>query len=156
LKLVVDTNILFSFFKKESMTRTVILSDSPELVSPEVALKELQKYSKELAIKSDINKEELENLVLRLKKHIEFISISRYCDSLKPALKLAEQFPIKDVEEFLDNIDFFALALKEKCSIWSKDALFKKQSSIRIFTTTELLAYLKSNVQTQRRQKRYL
>lgn len=138
------------------MTRTLIIGGSLELISPEVALKELQKYSKELAIKSDINTEELEDLVLRLKKHIEFISISRYRDTLRSSLKLAEQFPIKDVEEFLDDIDFFALASKEKCSIWSKDALFKKQSSIKIFTTTELLAYLKSNSQTQRQQKRYL
>ena len=128
------------------MTRTLILSGSLELLSPETALKELQKYSKEIAVKSDINKEELEDMVSRLKKHIEFVSILRYRDSLRPALKLATQFPQKDVEEFLDDIDFFALALKENCPIWSKDTLFKKQSSIKVFTTTELLTYLKSRI----------
>ena len=154
MKLVVDTNILFSFFKKESMTRTLILYGSLELLSPEIALKELQKHSKELAKKSDINTEELKDLISRLKKHIEFISVLRYRDSLRPALKLATKFPQKDVEEFLDDIDFFALASKEKCPIWSQDTLFKKQSSIKIFTTTELLTSIKSNVHKHERTKR--
>jgi predicted nucleic acid-binding protein len=145
VKLVVDTNILFSFFKKESTTRTLILNDSLILISPEIALKELTKYTKELTRKSDINTEEFDEMILQLQRHITFKPVSHYQKSLRTALQLAQQFSQKDVEEFLDDVDFFALATKEKCSIWSKDTLFKKQSSIRIFTTKEIIIIMKSH-----------
>lgn len=143
MKLVVDTNILFSFFKKESFTRKLIIDSSLELISPEVALKELQKYSKELSIKSKINKEDFDYMFSLLKEHVEFVPLYVYKSEFKASLKIAEKFSKNDVEEFLDDIDFFALASKERCSIWSKDTLFKKQSIIKVFNTTELAKYFR-------------
>jgi len=143
LKLVVDTNILFSFFKKESFTRKLIIDSSLELISPEVALKELQKYSKELSIKSKISKEDFDYMFSLLKEHVEFVPLYVYKSEFKASLKIAEKFSKNDVEEFLDDIDFFALASKERCSIWSKDTLFKKQSIIKVFNTTELAKYFR-------------
>jgi len=143
LRLVVDTNILFSFFKKESFTRKLIIDSSLELISPEVALKELQKYSEVLSIKSKIGKDDLDSMFSLLKEHVEFIPLQSYKNEFKTSLKIAEKFSQKDVEEFLDDLDFFALASKERCSIWSKDALFKKQSIIKVFNTTELAKYFR-------------
>jgi len=143
LKLVVDTNILFSFFKKESFTRKLIIDSSLELISPEVALKELQKYSKELSIKSKISKEDFDYMFSLLKEHVEFVPLYVYKSEFKASLKIAEKFSKNDVEEFLDDIDFFALASKERCSIWSKDTLFKKQSIITVFNTTELTKHFR-------------
>lgn len=143
MKLVVDTNILFSFFKKESFTRKLIIDSSLELISPEVALKELQKYSKELSIKSKISKEDFDYMFSLLKEHVEFVPLYVYKSEFKASLKIAEKFSKNDVEEFLDDIDFFALASKERCSIWSKDTLFKKQSIIKVFNTTELAKYFR-------------
>jgi len=143
LKLVVDTNILFSFFKKESFTRKLIIDSSLELISPEVALKELQKYSEVLSIKSKIGKDDLDSMFSLLKEHVEFIPLQSYKNEFKTSLKIAEKFSQKDVEEFLDDLDFFALASKERCSIWSKDALFKRQSIIKVFNTTELAKYFR-------------
>lgn len=143
MKLVVDTNILFSFFKKESFTRKLIIDSSLELISPEVALKELQKYSKELSIKSKISKEDFDYMFSLLKEHVEFVPLYVYKSEFKASLKIAEKFSKNDVEEFLDDIDFFALASKERCSIWSKDTLFKKQSIITVFNTTELTKHFR-------------
>ena len=145
MKLVVDTNILFSFFKKESFTRKLIIDSSLELISPEVSLKELQKYSKELSIKSKISKDDLDYMFLLLKEHVEFIPLQAYKNEFKNSLKIADKFSQNDIEEFLDDIDFFALASKERCFIWSKDALFKKQSIIKVFNTTELTKYFRSH-----------
>ena len=143
MKLVVDTNILFSFFKKESFTRKLIIDSSLELISPELALKELQKYSEVLSIKSKIEKDDLDSIFSLLKEHVEFIPLQSYKDEFKTSLKIAEKFSQKDVEEFLDDLDFFALASKERCSIWSKDVLFKRQSVIKVFNTTELVKYFR-------------
>ena len=145
MKLVVDTNILFSFFKKESFTRKLILDSSLELVSPELALKELRKYSKELSKKSKINHDALDSIFSLLEEHVEFVPLYVYKNEFKNSLKIIKKFSQNDVEEFLDDIDFFALASKERCSIWSKDALFKKQSIIKVFNTTELAKYFRSH-----------
>ena len=144
MKLVVDTNILFSFFKKDSFTQKLIIDSSLELVSPEVALKELEKYSEELSIKSKIGRKDIDFMFSILKEYVEFVPLKMYKNEFKSSLKIAEKFSQKDVEEFLDDIDFFALASKERCSIWSQDVLFKKQSVIEVVNTTDLAKYFKS------------
>ena len=45
MRVVVDTNVLFSFFKDGSATRNLILNCPFDLVSPKFALVELKKYS---------------------------------------------------------------------------------------------------------------
>lgn len=145
MKLVVDTNILFSFFKKGSFTQKLIVDSSLDLISPEVALKELTKYSKELSVKSKIGKDALDFMFSLLKEYVKFIPSKEYKDEFNTSLNIVKKFSEKDVEEFLDDIDFFSLAIKEKCAIWSKDSLFKKQSIVKVFTTSELSKYFKSH-----------
>ena len=53
--LVVDMNILFSFFKKHTFTRKLLSNPNLELYSPIYSLDELNKYSQELISKSKIN-----------------------------------------------------------------------------------------------------
>ena len=144
MKLVVDTNILFSFFKKDSFTQKLIVDSSLELISPELALEELEKYSEELSIKSKIPIDDINLMFSLLKEYVEFVPLTKYKNGFKTALKFAKNFEQKEVDEFLDDIDFFALALKKDCAIWSKDALFKKQSVIKVFDTTELAKYFKT------------
>lgn len=137
--LVVDTNILFSFFKKESFTRKIIIAASEEFSSPERSLEELNKYSETIRAKSKLTGEELDDTLSLLKKYVKFVPLEEYAEHLPAAISLASTFSTKDKEEFMDDIDFFALALKEKCSIWSKDKLFKKQVKVKVLTTAELV-----------------
>ena len=53
--LVVDMNILFSFFKKHSTTRKLLTNPNLELYSPEYALEELGKHFDEIMLKSKID-----------------------------------------------------------------------------------------------------
>ena len=144
MKLVVDTNILFSFFKKDSFTQKLIVNPSLELISPEVAFKELKKYSKEISVKSKIGKDNLDFMFSLLKEYVKFVPLEVYKGEFNNSLKIIEKFPKEDLGEFLDDIDFFALASKENCPVWSKDALFKRQSIIKVFNTSELAKYFKS------------
>ena len=147
MKLVVDTNILFSFFKKESFTRQIIVSNKTfELISPAHSLKELNKYSEELLSKSNLTKNELESVLSLLHSYVKFIPLTEYKEQFKNATRLAKGFSKEESNEFKDDIDFFSLALKENCPIWSKDKLFKKQSVIKVFDTKELVKLLPSNL----------
>ncbi len=139
MKLVVDTNVLFSFFKKDSFTRKfIILNKGMELISPELSLEELNKYANELLFKSKLTKNKLEEALLLLRSYVKFMPETEYKAQLKDAEALAGHFSAEDAGEFMEDIDFFALALKENCSIWSNDKLFRKQSSIVVFNTAEL------------------
>jgi len=48
MRLVVDANILFSFFNRKSTARDLILSGKMTLYSPEFILKEIEKYKSEI------------------------------------------------------------------------------------------------------------
>jgi len=48
MRLVVDMNILFSFFKKWTFTRRVITRNDLTLYSPSYALEEIKRYEDEI------------------------------------------------------------------------------------------------------------
>jgi len=138
MRLVVDTNVLFSFFKKNSFTRGIILNGKLDLISPQLSLQELKKYSEELKSKSKINEKILEEIFLELPLRIIFIPDSEYENCFCEALKISEDIPESKREEFKEDIDFFALAIRENCAIWSNDSLFKEQHRIKIFNSLEI------------------
>lgn len=128
MKIVIDTNILFSFFKETSITRSLILNPDFMLVSPELALEELNKYSSEISKKAkNINfKKEVENL----KKIVSFKSPAEYSEHLMDAKKI-----IGDK----DDADFVALSIKERCPLWSNDFLLKDQDKVNVLSTQDLV-----------------
>lgn len=138
IKLVIDTNVLFSFFKKYSFSRKIILSLKFELIAPHLAIAELVKYSKLIIKKSKSSEQEFIEALYWLKQIICFEKKSTYEKFIIQAINLSNNFSVKEIKEFYEDIDFFALALKERCAIWSNDKLFKKQNKIKIFSTKEL------------------
>ena len=61
-------------------------------------------------------------------------------------------FDKEDIKEFFkeackispdsDDIEYFALALKLNCPIWSEDKALKKQSIVKVYSTSELIKLL--------------
>lgn len=133
VKLVVDTNILFSFFWRGSLTRKLLINSDFELVSPKFALVELKKYSKEIIKKTKITKREFEKELLNLQKVVSFIDKKKY------------SYFLKAVEVFSpdkDDADFFALCLFFDCSLWSNDSLLQSQEKVEVFSTEEIIEVL--------------
>ncbi len=130
MRIAVDTNILFSFFWQESLTRRLLITSNFELISPEIALKELEKHSKEICDKLKINKENFNKQFKELRKTINFVNKREYSNFIKEA---EEFFPDKN------DADFFALCLKNECLLWSNDALLKKQEKIKVLSTKEII-----------------
>lgn len=130
MQLIADTNILFSFFKKDSITREILLNYSNSVISTEKAIEELNKYSNLIIKKNNINKKEFENILNNLKNKIKFYNQKDYFKFIEKADKIS---PDKD------DSDFLALALKFNIPIWSNDKELKKQKEIQILSTREII-----------------
>lgn len=130
-KLVVETNIVYSFFWKNSPTHKLLSSlIEVDLFSPKFTLDELNKHKEEILFQSKIRTNEFNELMKSLSTLVEFVKESEYIRFIMEAKSL---FP-----EHLKDIDFFALALKLDCPLWSNERLHKKQSRVNVFNTDEL------------------
>ena len=136
MKLVIDTDILYSYFWKGSLTRSLIMGEDFELFAPELALKEIKNYKSNIIKKIKLNEREFETLLFDIAISVKFIPIEKYKNFLKKALKISPD---------PDDLDFFALALKLKFPLWSNDLLLKKQDKIRIPTTKEILGLIRKS-----------
>lgn len=142
MMLVVDSNILFTFFWETSVFRKLSVRQDILLVSPELSLEEINRNSSELAEKSGISKEEFGKLLKELKNLVEFVPTKEYSGFLKIAESLASSLPVEEKNEFLKDIDFVALALKLECPLWSNDKLLKKQPKVEVFSTKEIIGII--------------
>ena len=57
MKFVVDTNILFTFFWKNSFTKGLLVDQDLEYFAPEYSLEEINKYTDEILKKTGISLE---------------------------------------------------------------------------------------------------
>lgn len=130
MKVMVDTNVLFSFFWKNSFTKKFLCSSKFELISPEFALEEIAKHKKEIMKKVSLKEKEFASNLKELKETINFIPKNQYSTHLKEAEKIS---PDKEDSEFL------ALCLKERTFLWSNDSLLKTQNKIKVLNTKEII-----------------
>ena len=145
MKLVVDTNVLFAFFWKNSPVREIIKEEMVELYSPELALRELKKYSSDIQRKAGISATLFEMGLKKLSSYVKFVPLEEYETLIPTAKSLAKEFSEPKFEEFLKDIDFIALALKLDVSILSEDKLLKQQTRVEVLTKSELRDKLQSS-----------
>lgn len=131
MKFVVNTNILFSFFKKGSITRELI-TKIPNLYTSEYCLKELRKYKEVIIQKCKISEKEFEELLNELEIFVKVIPLSEYKE--KRYFEEAQKFSPDP-----GDINILALALKLNCPVWSNDKRLKKQKVIKVYSTKELI-----------------
>ena len=131
--LVVDSNILFSFFWEKSFTRDIIQQKKLVCISPEFALEEIERYQDEISTKTLIAEKEFYQQLEELKDLVRFIPCQDYSEFIKEATKISPD---------INDSDFFALALKASSPIWSNDSDLKKQDRITILNTGEIMDLL--------------
>ena len=130
MKLVVNTNILFSFFNEKSVARELATLAELDLYSPEFSLKELEKHKQEILEKFSLNETQHLLILSLLKTTIKFVNETEYKEELLKA---------KQITPDPDDIDFFALSLKLNCPIWSNDKKLKNQTEVKILSTKEII-----------------
>lgn len=134
MKFVVDTNILFTFFWKNSFTKGLLVDQDLEYFAPEYSLEEINKYTDEILKKTGISLKKFKELRKDIAIFVEFIPLEEYKKFMPEALSLIPIYP--------NDIDFLALALKLKLPVWSNDSHLKKQSKVIVYSTSELLKSL--------------
>ena len=130
MQLVVDTNILISFFRKNPV-RFIILNArllDLELYSSKYCWQELLKIKLSISKYCKLQPEQIDLIFEELKEFIKIIPD----EFSKPFEQEAKQL-IHD-----KDIPIFALALKLNCPIWSNEPGFKEQPSVEIFNTEDL------------------
>ena len=133
MKLVIDTNYLFSFFWRSAFASKLLLADH-DLYSHEFALRELEKHKEEIMTKTKLTSEDFREFKLLLQKVIEFVQFSEYSNYIPEAFQL--------LPEHQKDIDFLALAISLNAAILSKDKKLKEQSKIKVFNEKEFYQLL--------------
>ena len=132
--LVVDANELFSALIGKGRRLRLFFDSRLELISPEFILSEFEEHLDEISRKSGLAEDETLAFLILLLPSIKLIKFDEYKEFLPRA---------KEIAPDVDDVEYFALALKFNCPIWSEDLKLKKQSVVRVLTTAELLRELK-------------
>lgn len=136
MELVVDTNILVSFFR-ENPVRLIILNAKlfeSNLFTPEFAFTELLKNKSDLIKYSGLKTDkELEFIITTLRSYLEVMP----ANSFKAFKSKAES-----VSPDLKDAPFFALALLLKAKIWSNEPRLKRQDEVKVLSTSEVMKEL--------------
>ncbi len=133
MKLVIDTNILFSFFNEKSKARDFTTLPSLELYAPEFALDEINEHKGEILERFSLSEVQFSLILKLLRSVANFVKSEKYAQFLPKAI---------DTSPDPDDIDFFALSFKLECGIWSNDKELKQQSRVMVFSTGELMELL--------------
>ena len=139
MRLVVDSNILFTYFWKDSAFSRILGKKDLALFAPEHALVEIKEHLADILEKAKISRKEFEILREDLALRIVFIPLEEYTSFLKDAISLSIHLPEEEKKVLFEDMDFLALALKLRCPIWSNDKLMKKQTGASVLSTEEIL-----------------
>lgn len=140
MKIVIDTNVLFTWFWNKSILQNILQKKILTCYAPQLALNELQKYRQEIQEKANISQKEFTEKLELLKKEIEFVSSKNYSENYKTLDKQLQQN--KMYEGFKNDIDFLALATYLSCPLWSNDKLLKEQNIATTCNTKEIILLL--------------
>ena len=137
MKIVIDANIVFSILlARHSRNRQLffyLYSKWINFVAPEFCKQEIFKYLSKLAIKKNLNYEELLQVCLELFNLIKFYWVLFYKNSMLILEPEVNQIDPKD-------IDYVALAYKLWCPLWTNDKKLKQLKSIKVLHTEDLLS----------------
>lgn len=133
--LVVDANILFAAAIKDSKTAELIFSDELELIAPEYVFFEFNKYMNEILKKTERGSGDFDRFMWILWDRISIVPREEFESLVDKA---------EEISPDPDDVQYFALALKYDCSVWSNDERLKEQSEIKILSTEDLVKLLGS------------
>lgn len=133
MDLVIDANILFAVCITQGKTEEVFFSNDIHLFAPEFIFEEFLKYQELILEKTKRDRQDFKKFLDIIKKNIQIIPNEETDFLIEKARKIS---PDKN------DADYFALALKLNCPIWTNDKKLSEQKFIKIYTTTELIKIL--------------
>ncbi|MBS3163611.1 hypothetical protein J4427_02885 [Candidatus Woesearchaeota archaeon] len=134
MDLVIDANILFSILIKYENNEDLLFQEDLHIFAPEFLFEEFEKYKSLILEKTEREEKDFDKFLGILKKKIKIIPNEEI------ELIIEEAKSICPDEK---DIDYFALALKLKCGIWSNDKELKEQNKIKVYSTNDLIQSFK-------------
>ena len=137
MKLVVDANILIAALLKDATTRELLLKEGIEFLAPDELLNEIKHLLKNPKIRRrlKLNDDDLYELTSAILSRIEFIPEKIFLDFIKQSVSLVTH---------PEDTPYIALSLALKIPLWSNDLALKEQSLVKVYTTSELIKFLKN------------
>jgi predicted nucleic acid-binding protein len=136
MEIVLDTNVLIASLLKNGLTRKIIFLSPFKMYTAEYAKIEIEIHKKEILCKSKLNEQSLNYLSNIIFSRIDFIS----SDHMEPFKGKAKEI-MQDID--IDDSFLVALAMSLNCPVWSNDTHMKKQSVVKVYTTNEIMDFLK-------------
>ena len=130
---VADANELFGALISGSKTLDLFLDNRLNIASPDFILKEFDKHRKLISEKTGLDEKEVLSSLFLISSKIRFFKTDEFKDFLLEAKRISPD---------PDDVEYLALALKLNCPLWSEDKALKKQDSLKVLTTSELLKLL--------------
>ncbi|MEK6961039.1 MAG: PIN domain-containing protein [Nanoarchaeota archaeon] len=132
MKLVVDTNIIIAALIRDSMTRWLLTHLQDELMTIRFSKEEIEPYKPEILAKAKMKEAELDALIESLFDRIVIIDDTIVKQKMVAAGKIMDPIDPNDTP-------FIAAALATGADVWSDDAHFKRQGTVRVWKTRELV-----------------
>lgn len=131
--IVVDANIIISLLIAKGSKHQLFFSEKIKPVSPDFILFEIGKHWKELSNKSKLSERDLKSEFFAVRLQLKTFSLPKIGKFIKEGSAISPDS---------NDSEYFALALKLNCPIWSEDKLLKKQSKVKVLDTKDLLELL--------------
>ena len=130
---VVDANVLISLLIAKGSKHKLFFSDKITPIAPEYALLEIGKYWPDIISKTRLSERDLRSEFFAVRLQVKIAPLSEIKEFLKDA---------REITPDPDDVEYFALSLKHCCPIWSHDQPLKKQNTVEVLDTKELLQKL--------------
>ncbi|MBI2129297.1 hypothetical protein HYU07_03585 [Candidatus Woesearchaeota archaeon] len=132
MELVIDANILFSALIKNSHVRHFILLSGHSFYIPEYIFNEFYEHIKDVEEKSGLSRDEIKSVLNEIitMANIKIILFNDFKEYSEEAKKISPD---------VDDVHYFALALKLKCPIWSNDKKLQEQKTVEIYTNDKII-----------------
>lgn len=142
MRLVVDSNVLMTAFWPNSTFSDLASRHDMKLYAPAYALEEIRKHGAEIRQKTKATAHGFAQVAESLEATVRFFDKKEYSSGLREMGKELRGLDVKDAERIREDIDFLALAHERRCPLWSNDSLLKKQKSVVVLSTRELILLL--------------
>lgn len=133
MKVVIDSNVLFSALIRDSTTRRIILESDDTLLFPEYIFEEMERHMAELLNKSGLDKKSFGLLLGILLDKVTIVPKDELAVHRERAVELA-----KDID--IDDAVFVACVLANPGSLlWTDDRKLRRIEGLRIISTAEMV-----------------
>jgi len=144
MRIVIDSNVLFSALIRNSTVRRMIFEYDGLFLFPSFIFEELELHKSELVEKSGMGKQDFERLLQAILGKVEVVGKDR----LLPQREEAEGL-VKEIDR--DDAVFIACVLAYPGSaLWSDDKRLKKIKGVSVLSTGDILDWLPGMDQNQK------